>query len=714
MKHHRKLFLALFAMLALAVSPVLAHNTTVAQNDAEGVVDSAGEVHAIHDDLHDGEGDGHLPAKQENVELVGKAPINNAADGRVADVTAYGNYAYLTVRDPINCFGEDAAGVAIFDISDPTKPKQVGFVDAIKGSQPGEGAQIFDMKTKHFTGQVLVFNNELCALGGEGGVSLVDVTDPLNPEYLVQNAGDIAPTTLNGNKYHQIHSAFAWQAGDRAYVVMTDNEERNDVDILDITDPRNPVLVGDFDLNTMFPQIIQEDLGSAESFLHDMVVKKIKGDYVMLLSYWDGGYVTLNVNDPSKPTYIADSDFTNPDPERAARGHNISPEGNGHQAEFSHNNKFIIGADEDFSPYRVVATNTTDNREFSATQGTDTPKIDADTSIAGQLVFVGLACNTASPVPAGNGSQIAVAERGVCAFTEKVKNIEAAGGYVGVIIFNREGSDACSALLTMNVQGKIPALFVGRDVGLGFFGAAYDEKACLAGSAQSGIPVGTVGDSVSIEAIFDGWGYVHLFDANLNEIDTYSIPEAQDPKYAEGYGDLSVHEIATDPNQNLGYLSYYAGGLRVIRFSKDGIQEVGAFIDEDGNNFWGVEAHRLPQGKETLILASDRDYGLYIFRYTGKDSKLEAVSPVLECVKDNGGGSYTAWFGYLSKNSDDVTLPIGPNNRFVPGEDVGQPTSFEPGRKVRVFSVDFNGSNLVWQLSGRTATASSNSKRCGG
>ncbi len=43
--------------------------------------------------------------------------------------------------------------------------------------------------------------------------------------------------------------------------------------------------------------------------------------------------------------------------------------------------------------------------------------------------------------------------------------------------------------------------------------------------------------------------------------------------------------------------------------------EVGGYLDEAGNNFWGVEAIDNPANPgETLILASDRDYGLYIFR----------------------------------------------------------------------------------------------------
>ena len=36
--------------------------------------------------------------------------------------------------------------------------------------------------------------------------------------------------------------------------------------------------------------------------------------------------------------------------------------------------------------------------------------------------------------------------------------------------------------------------------------------------------------------------------------------------------------------------SYYAGGMRVFRFVASGIEEVGHYIDSEGNNFWRVES----------------------------------------------------------------------------------------------------------------------------
>ena len=112
---------------------------------------------------------------------------------------------------------------------------------------------------------------------------------------------------------------------------------------------------------------------------------------------------------------------------------------------------------------------------------------------------------------------------------------------------------------------------------------------------------------------------MHLFrngTGKLRELDTYAIPEAMDPKLARGRGDLSVHEVATSHERpDLAYLSYYAGGLRVIRVENERIVEVGRFVDVAGNNLWGVQVFR-HQGRE-YVAASDIDFGLYVFRYTG-------------------------------------------------------------------------------------------------
>ena len=91
----------------------------------DDVADSPVEIHGMHSMQHGAQTD-HLPGSSENVALLGQVDIDNVAPGDVADVTAYGNYAYLAVRDPEGCTD---AGFAVIDISDPRNPEQVGFID---------------------------------------------------------------------------------------------------------------------------------------------------------------------------------------------------------------------------------------------------------------------------------------------------------------------------------------------------------------------------------------------------------------------------------------------------------------------------------------------------------------------------------------------------------------------------------------------------------
>jgi hypothetical protein len=47
----------------------------------------------------------------------------------------------------------------------------------------------------------------------------------------------------------------------------------------------------------------------------------------------------------------------------------------------------------------------------------------------------------------------------------------------------------------------------------------------------------------------------------------------------------------------------------VFTFGYGGLQEVGAFIDKGGNNFWGVEPLQGRHGRN-MFATSDRDFGL--------------------------------------------------------------------------------------------------------
>jgi hypothetical protein len=571
------------------------------------------------------------------INFISQLTVHDAEPELIADLTAFGNYAYLARWGGEACAGPEGGGpdggVYVIDISDPANPQEVGFIRTHQDTLVGEGMQVVHVTTPEFTGDVLVLNHEGCGKNYKAGVSLWDVTDPLHPKKLSEHFGDFTIDDQPNRPHdaNQTHSAFLWDAGNKAYLVATDDEEVTDVDIFDVTDPKKPVLIGEFNLNEF--NISQPDLGLVDSFLHDMVVKQINGRFIMLLSYWDGGFVLLDVTDPANPVFLGDSEFTNPDPELLAQtGVALTPAGNAHQAEFTADNRYVIGTDEDFAPYRL-AVSTDDGGEFRGAIGSNTT-VEQATGIEGTTVFVGRACPgdpAVPPAPDLPGDEIAVVERGVCFFTEKVAAVLAAGGYEAVVIMNREGPDACTGVFTPDVEGDIPVIFVGRDAGFALFDQPFDLAACLDDNPQqSTIPIGTVGDQITnVDAVFDGWGYVHLFgvsigaaSATLTELDTFAIPEAMDPDFAEGFGDLSVHEVATDPTDpDLAYLSYYAGGLRAIRIVNGELVEVGGYIDPvggvteaGGSNFWGVEVWTHPETGEEYILASDRDSGLWIFQ----------------------------------------------------------------------------------------------------
>ena len=490
--------------------------------------------------------------------------------------------------------------------------------------------QAVDITTPAFSGQILVTNNEKCKEpAGFGGINIYDVTTPSNPTPLAEGFGDFTVNGQGKKAANDTHSVFAWDAGAKAYAVMVDNEEGKDVDIVDITDPRKPKLIAEHDLDELFPAIKQAAPSNlVEIFLHDMVVKQVGTRQIMMASYWDGGYVKLDVTDPERPTYLGDTDFKDPDPEASESELTVPPEGNAHQSEFTADNQFVIAADEDFAPYALFTRNDTDGTSLTASQGSDSKPLPEEQTLRGQTVFGGRACPGDPAVPKGSGSQIAVVERGVCDFTVKLAAVEAAGGYVAAVVINREGSDACNATSSMSVEGEIPAFGVApREQGLALFGATsqYNDTSCLLGDGSALAPIqpGRVGASVNFTSTFDGWGYIHLYNAKpgrngkMAELDTYAVPEAHDPKYATGFGDLSVHEVAVSLKRpELAYISYYAASLRVIKIEKNEIVEVGSFIDEGGNNFWGVQTFVGDDGVE-YVAASDRDFGLYIFRYTG-------------------------------------------------------------------------------------------------
>jgi Ca2+-binding RTX toxin-like protein len=629
-------------------------------------------VTALH---HDGTLNLHLPPVEQNITMVGELEVNTPAEfrrdpttgapdptepnvvpGQIADVAVYKNFAYLNSWDEPSC---RRGGTFIVDIANPAAPQQVGFLPALAGRYHGEGAHVISLDTRAgFRGDVLAVNNEPytgldpgtgdpCTddIFGNGGFDLYDVTNPRDAKTLVQGAGDFETDGTEFETANSSHSIFIWQNDEaRAFAVAVDNSEgtATDTDIFEITDPRNPRLIAEYDLDTDFGVDIVDEGGlggAADVFLHDMVVKKMGDRYVMLADYWDAGYVMLDVTNPMEATYIGDSSFDEPD---SLTGQEPQ-EGNGHQGEFSHDNRFILAADEDFSPFRpLIAITTGPNAgEFDAAPigGAASPAFLPDERLNGPTVYGGYGCDASDPIPPNPGlmldpgeEAIVVLQRGpsgdpdnpeeACFPGEKAENgINA--GYDAVLLTNHHPGEAGGVFCGSGDFPPAPpivAVCTSHEGLHTIFGEPNNTDVPY--PPGHGPPLGDLGEDIEATATFDGWGYARLIstsdgdgDGKLDEIDAHALEESLNPNFSVGFGDLSIHEFATDPTEYVAYSAYYAGGMRVFTFGDGGLTEQGKWIDDEGSNFWGVEQFTL--GNQRYFAGSDRDFGLQIFKYTG-------------------------------------------------------------------------------------------------
>ncbi len=86
------------------------------------------------------------------------------------------------------------------------------------------------------------------------------------------------------------------------------------------------------------------------------------------------------------------------------------------------------------------------------------------------------------------------------------------------------------------------------------------------------------------------------------------------------------------------------------------------------------------------------------------------LQPVFEGWEQNADGSFNMVFGYLNRNYEEhLSIPVGPDNRFEPGDpDRGQPTFFYPRRQRIIFRVrvpaDWGDRELVWTVTAHGQT----------
>lgn len=283
---------------------------------------------------------GHTPAAGRHTRELGELGLEQTN----ADVWSHGDYAYVgTWSDP--CSG---IGVKIIDVSDPANPTQV----ATAGGYPGTSAedmQVLSVETDQFTGDLLGIGIQQCGDEGFGGLDLWDVTDPTSPKHLgfYGNFGvhELSLTVRRDGVFALLASPFS-----EAISALFDPPVLGDFQLVDVTDPANPVLTDDWGATKDggFPSgapffdppyncddpICRGDFPAV--FAHS--TKPSSDGMVAYVAYWDLGAVVLDVSDPTDVRYV---------------GRTVYPEdsdGDTHSAVPNEDDSLLVTTDEDFSP----------------------------------------------------------------------------------------------------------------------------------------------------------------------------------------------------------------------------------------------------------------------------------------------------------------------------------------------------------------------------
>ena len=221
-------------------------------------------------------------------------------------------------------------GTSVLDVRDPARPRQVAAIEVPRG--------LHSHKVRVANGLMLV-NHELLApdrsAGPDraGGLGIYDVADPARPREIARwrcAGSGVHRFTFDG-RYAYISPEVAGYLGN---IVM----------ILDLADPARPQEVGRWWMPGQWTEGGETPTWSGRAHRCHHGIRA--GDR-LYVSYWQGGFVILDISDMSRPRRIAGLDWS---PPFAWPTHSAVP------VPFAiHGRNYLLVADEDVDPLPGVA-----------------------------------------------------------------------------------------------------------------------------------------------------------------------------------------------------------------------------------------------------------------------------------------------------------------------------------------------------------------------
>jgi hypothetical protein len=247
-----------------------------------------------------------------NTRLVGHL---DPGGGPFGDVWAHRDVAYLGSYRRADCRPPPA--VRAIDLRDPARPRPLASFGAFPGSD-GQDLWVGAVRTRAFRGDLAVVGVQPCdrRRPGFAGLATYDLTDPARPRRL----GQLATGTSSG-----VHELGVVQRPDGRVLALAavpfsfpeSSGRRGDLRIVDVTDPRRPREVADWDVRRDGPAAVRAQLGARRDVYCHSAWPFAEGRK-LFASFWSAGAQFLDISDPARPRWVGQTGYPDSDRYRAA------------------------------------------------------------------------------------------------------------------------------------------------------------------------------------------------------------------------------------------------------------------------------------------------------------------------------------------------------------------------------------------------------------
>jgi hypothetical protein len=291
-----------------------------------------------------------------NIEVVGQDALGGR--GFNGDVWTHEGFAYVghwgftdwaTGNDRF-CPTAPNNGVAVVDATDAAHPEMVAQLQNPEGTS-AEDVVVYTAESGPLAGRdIAVSGIQVCGgsrsdMSFARGLQLWDVTDPAHPTEL--GFWDAECCTRGVHEFEVEHRAdlgrtFAYATvptsrypDDTTPSGYRDADGDGDFRLIDITDPTDPFEASDWGIQEIGgPFYGGQGCDPDANYGHG--AEPSADGKLVFLSYWDSGFVRLDLSDPANPVFTGRTVYP------------ANADGDAHSSQFDEGRNLLFGADEDF------------------------------------------------------------------------------------------------------------------------------------------------------------------------------------------------------------------------------------------------------------------------------------------------------------------------------------------------------------------------------